>query len=93
MITETPHHVFRYLDGCYMHDVEFVAELISDSGEAGFKVVNGKLREEDMIRWGLGKGDEGKIHGPGDQKVLDAMKTLFELKAEGVIRVVGFSGV
>lgn len=76
-----------------MHDVEFVAEIIADSGEGGIKVQpDGTLLESDMVRWGCGKGDEGKIHGPGDQKVLDAIKTLFELKKEGVIRAIGFSG-
>lgn len=75
-----------------MHDVEFVAEIVNDSGEGGIKVKNGELLESDLARWGCGKGDEGKIHGPGDQKVLDAIKTLFELKKEGVIRAIGFSG-
>jgi D-arabinose 1-dehydrogenase len=32
------------------------------------------------------------VHGPGDEKVLEAMAALFELKKEGKIRAVGFSG-
>ncbi|KAL8284088.1 hypothetical protein RQP46_004837 [Phenoliferia psychrophenolica] len=82
-----------YLDGLYCHDVEFVSEQIDDAGHAGWKVgPDGKLREEDLKRWGLADGDEATIRGPGDQRVLDAMATLFALKAEGVIRCVGFSG-
>ncbi|KAK4700114.1 hypothetical protein P7C70_g6137, partial [Phenoliferia sp. Uapishka_3] len=83
-----------YLDGVYMHDVEFVSEQVADAGEEGWKVgkASGELSQEDLDKWGLKEGDEGKILGPGDQKVLDAMRTLFELKKEGVIRCVGFSG-
>ena len=77
----------------YMHDAEFVAELVGDAAEGGYTVgPDGEVREEDLARWGLASGDEGNIRGPGDQKVLDAMATLFELKKEGVIRAVGFSG-
>lgn len=83
-----------YLDGVYMHDVEFVATQIGGAGEEGFTVDEaGNLREEDMERWGLTQGREGEIRSEGDQKVLDAMKTLFEMKAEGIIHAVGFSGL
>lgn len=82
-----------YLDGIYMHDVEFVSESLGGSSEGGMKVgEDGEIREEDMVRWGLAKGEEGKILGPGDQKVLDAMAVLFELKKEGLVRAVGFTG-
>ncbi|KAI5480857.1 hypothetical protein MNV49_006666 [Pseudohyphozyma bogoriensis] len=82
-----------YLDGLYMHDVEFVSEQVDDAGHAGFKVdAEGRIREGDLKRWGLANGDEGVIRGPGDEKVLGAMRTLFELKKEGVVRWVGFSG-
>lgn len=82
-----------YLDAVYMHDVEFVAELVGDAEKGGYTLgEDGELRQEDLARWGLLPGDEGKVRGPGDEKVLEALGTLFELKKEGVIRAVGFSG-
>jgi diketogulonate reductase-like aldo/keto reductase len=36
--------------------------------------------------------DAATIRGTGDEKVLGAMKALFELKKEGLVRAVGFSG-
>lgn len=83
-----------YLDGVYMHDVEFVVDQLADAGEEGFKVdrEDGHVREEDFKKWGLEKGDEGVIRSEGDRKVLEAMRTLFQLKKEGLIRVVGFTG-
>lgn len=82
-----------YLDGVYMHDVEFVSEQVDTAGQEGWTVDDeGNLREEDLVRWGLGAADAAVIRGPGDQNVLDAMRTLFELKKEGLIRCVGFSG-
>ncbi|GAA6036852.1 hypothetical protein JCM8097_006313 [Rhodosporidiobolus ruineniae] len=82
-----------YLDGVYMHDVEFVSEQIDDAGLEGFKVgPDGQIRPEDLARWGLLPEDAGKIRGPGDEKVLAALGELFKLKKEGVVRAVGFSG-
>ncbi|BGP28999.1 hypothetical protein JCM10296v2_000735 [Rhodotorula toruloides] len=82
-----------YLDGVYAHDVEFVSEQLADAGEEGFKVgEKGEIKEEDLEKWGLREEDAGKITGPGDEKVLAALKELFALKKEGVIRAVGFSG-
>ncbi|GAA5994737.1 D-arabinose 1-dehydrogenase (NAD(P)(+)) ARA2 [Rhodotorula paludigena] len=82
-----------YLDGVYAHDVEFVSEQLADAGEEGFKVgEDGKIRDEDLERWGLRDEDAGTIRGPGDEKILAAFRELFALKKEGVIRAVGFSG-
>lgn len=82
-----------YLDGVYMHDVEFVSERVGGVGEAGFLVgKDEQIAQGDLEKWGLGERSEGVIVGEGDQKVLDAMATLFELKKEGVIKAVGFSG-
>lgn len=53
---------------------------------------NGQIREEDLKKWGLAPGQEGTVVGPGDEKVLEAMAALFELKKEGKIRAAGFSG-
>ncbi|GAA6055583.1 hypothetical protein JCM3770_002499 [Rhodotorula araucariae] len=82
-----------YLDGVYAHDVEFVSEQLDNAGQEGFTVdADGKIRDEDLARWGLRDEDAGTIRGPGDEKVLSALKELFALKKEGVIRAVGFSG-
>ncbi|GAA5897390.1 hypothetical protein JCM8208_003260 [Rhodotorula glutinis] len=82
-----------YLDGVYCHDVEFVSEQVDDAGHEGWKVgPDGKIRDDDLERWGLRDEDAGTIRGPGDEKVLAALKELFKLKKEGVIRAVGFSG-
>ncbi|KAK4058060.1 hypothetical protein OIO90_000799 [Microbotryomycetes sp. JL221] len=82
-----------YIDGVYMHDVEFVAENISglDGDEA---TVNdkGEPRQEMFKQWGLAPEDQGRIHGPGDERVLEALGELFKLKREGIVRAVGFSG-
>lgn len=76
-----------------MHDVEFVGSQIGGAGEEGFTVdEEGNIRSEDLERWGLGKGMDGEIRSEGDQKVLDAMSTLFDMKKEGTIHAVGFSG-
>lgn len=82
-----------YIDGVYAHDVEFIAEQVGQSGNGTITVdQDGNLRESDLAKWGLAPGDEGKIHGPGDEKVLEALGALFELKKEGKIKAVGFSG-
>ncbi|KAM0756497.1 Aldo/keto reductase [Meredithblackwellia eburnea MCA 4105] len=82
-----------YLDALYMHDVEFVADQVGGANEQGCKVgPDGRIRDEDLVKWGLAEGDEAKIIGPGDQKVLDAMAVLFELKSQGIVKCVGFSG-
>lgn len=76
-----------------MHDVEFVSERVGGVGEAGFLVgKDEKIAPGDLEKWGLGEGSAGVIVGEGDQKVLDAMATLFEMKKEGLIKAVGFSG-
>ncbi|BGP57256.1 hypothetical protein JCM8202v2_004896 [Rhodotorula sphaerocarpa] len=82
-----------YLDGVYAHDAEFVSEQIGGAGEEGWTVDdNGKIRPEDLVRWGLEPKDAGTIRGPGDKKILEAFSELFKLKKEGKIGAVGFSG-
>ncbi|ORY85314.1 NADP-dependent oxidoreductase domain-containing protein [Leucosporidium creatinivorum] len=83
----------NYLDGCYMHDVEFVSESVGGGSSGGHTVdADGQISEEDLRRWGCAEGDEATVHGPGDEKVLEAMAALFELKKAGKIKAVGFSG-
>jgi len=82
-----------YLDGVYAHDVEFVAEQVGQSGHGTVTADDdGNLSEDDLAKWGLAPADAGKIHGKGDERVLEALAALFELKKEGKIKAVGFSG-
>lgn len=80
-----------YLDTVYMHDVEFVATPVWPKPNDGNHSL--VLTDENLAKqWGLGKGDEDKVHGEGDQKVLDAVAELRKLQEEGVIKTVGISG-
>lgn len=75
-----------YLDTVYLHDVEFVC---SQPPEAD----NHTLALSDKAaEYGLQPGDEGKILGEGDQKVLDAVAELRKLKREGVVKAIGITG-
>lgn len=77
-----------YLDVVYLHDVEFVAEEIMPrrSGD------HAAALEEEAELYGLVKGQEAKVWGEGDQRVLDAYKELKKLQSEGVIRRIGITG-
>ncbi|KAG0145296.1 hypothetical protein CROQUDRAFT_658872 [Cronartium quercuum f. sp. fusiforme G11] len=79
-----------YLDVVYLHDVEFVAESVGDAnagGQAEFTT-----NDEILSRRGLAADQVKVCWGPGDQVIIEAVKTLFELKAEGKIKKVGISG-
>jgi len=77
-----------YLDVVYLHDVEYVCTRIAakDSGN------HTTALREDKAAYGLQEGDESKVWGEGDQRILDAIGELRKLKAEGVIRNIGISG-
>ena len=77
-----------YLDVVYLHDVEFVAHQIAPSPTGD---VSGALGD-DAAAYGLAPGEEGKIRGEGDQKVLDAYNELRKLKEEGLIKQIGITG-
>lgn len=80
-----------YLDTVYMHDVEFVATPVWPKPNDGNHAL--VMTDENLAKqWGLGKGEEDKVHGEGDQKVLDAVAELRKLQEEGVIKTVGISG-
>jgi aryl-alcohol dehydrogenase-like predicted oxidoreductase len=85
-----------YLDLVYLHDSEFVAEQVGKGQQAGMaaRLASQDNREGQEARksLGLAPGDESKIHGRGDETILAAVATLFELKDEGKIRNVGISG-
>ena len=75
-----------YLDAVYLHDVEFVC---SNPPPAGIHSV---ALTEKAAEYGLGPGDEGKILGAGDQRVLDAVVELRKMKQEGLARNIGITG-
>ncbi|KAI0643697.1 Aldo/keto reductase [Trametes meyenii] len=76
-----------YLDTVYMHDVEFVCTPVGPTSGHHLAALADKRAE-----YGLGDGQEGKVWGPGDQKVLDAVAELRKLQEEGVVKHVGISG-
>lgn len=87
----------EYIDVVLMHDVEFVAEQVGESNAAGWTArdvvsADAGVREAARESVGLSRKDAGKIHGAGDQAVLDAVAELFRLKEQGKIRNVGISG-
>ena len=77
-----------YLDVVYLHDVEMVAEEVMPSRDGDHSGAVGGEREA----YGLAVGQEGKIWGEGDRKVLDAYGELKRMKEEGVIKNVGITG-
>jgi len=78
----------EYLDAVYLHDVEFVCTPVGPN-EPGNNVV--ALNEKAAI-YGLSKGDEGKIWGEGDQRILDAVAELRKMREEGLIKHIGITG-
>jgi hypothetical protein len=71
---------------------EAVGAAGADGALIGAIDENGQVKQEYLERWGLKPEDAATIRGPGDQKVLDAIKTLFDLKKQGLIKAVGMSG-
>ncbi|KAH7103026.1 Aldo/keto reductase [Auriculariales sp. MPI-PUGE-AT-0066] len=80
-----------YLDVVLLHDVEFVAEQIVPAGEAARNHL-GALSDSGASDWGLAPGGGATSHGPGDEKVVEAIRELYKLQAEGLTRAVGISG-
>ena len=77
-----------YLDAIYLHDVEFVA---APCGPVKAGNHNSALREAKSA-YGLAEGDEGKIIGEGDRKILEAIMELHKMQEEGLVRAVGITG-
>ena len=96
----------EYLDVALTHDAEFVCDQVGrshhDGWESGIvsglvapeKVGEGKSRDEVLASLGLAPNLEAasKIHGKGDEQFLEAIRALFRLKDEGVVKRVGISG-
>jgi aryl-alcohol dehydrogenase-like predicted oxidoreductase len=77
-----------YLDTVYLHDVEFVCTLVAPRKSGNHLAA----LADDKVQYGLAEGDEGKIRGDGDQKVLDAFAELRKLKGEGKVKHIGITG-
>ncbi|TKY85795.1 hypothetical protein EX895_005336 [Sporisorium graminicola] len=96
----------EYLDVALTHDAEFVCERVGRSHDEGWEsgVVSdlvqpeqvglSQTREQVLESLGLAPTLEAasKVHGKGDEQFLEAIRTLFKLKDEGVIKRVGISG-
>ena len=78
-----------YLDVVYLHDVEMVAEEVMPKRDGDHSTALGGDREA----YGLALGQEGKIWGEGDRKVLEAYGELKRLKVEGLIKNIGITGI
>ena len=72
----------------YLHDIEYVATQVQARPTGDPTVA---LREEKPA-WGLADGDEARVCGKGDQKVLEAVAELRKMQDEGLIRDVGITG-
>ncbi|KAK2466393.1 hypothetical protein APHAL10511_002035 [Amanita phalloides] len=77
-----------YLDTVYLHDVEFECTNISPKASGNHVTA----LTTDAVLYGLADGDEGKIRGDGDQKILDAVSELRKLRDEGFIKNIGITG-
>jgi D-arabinose 1-dehydrogenase len=71
----------------YVHDVEYVCERAQppSPGDPATALA-------DRSAYGIAEGQEARILGPGDEKLLEAIGELRKLKAEGVIKAIGISG-
>lgn len=76
-----------YLDAVYLHDVEFVADAVPGAGNHVHAL------DDAAAAYGLAPGDEGKVRGKGDEVFLRAVAELRAMKAEGLIRAVGITGM
>ena len=79
-----------YLDTVYVHDVEFVCTPVGLIAPAKPEQI--LADQEKAAEYGLSPGQEGKIWGEGDEKVLAAVAELRKLQEEGKIKHIGISG-
>ncbi|KAJ7067964.1 Aldo/keto reductase [Mycena amicta] len=77
-----------YLDVVHLHDVEFVSQEVAPRRTGTHTSALGAEKEE----YGLLEGEEGKIRGEGDQKILDAFAELRKMQDEGLIKYIGITG-
>ncbi|KAF5357625.1 hypothetical protein D9758_007444 [Tetrapyrgos nigripes] len=77
-----------YLDTVYLHDTEYVCTPVAPASTGN----HASALKEQAAAYGLAEGDETKIHGEGDQKILDAYAELRKMKEEGLIKNIGITG-
>lgn len=77
-----------YLDVIYLHDVEMVAEEVMPRREGDHSGALSEGREA----YGLAIGQEGKVWGEGDRRVLEAYGELKKFKEEGLVKNIGITG-
>lgn len=78
----------EYLDTVFLHDVEFVCTQVAPRATGD----NSTALDIEAPEFGLAEGKEAKIHGDGDQKILDAFAELRKMKEEGLIKNIGITG-
>lgn len=76
------------MDVVYLHDVEMIAEEVMPRRDGDHSEALGGGREA----YGLADGQEGKVWGEGDRKVLDAYGELKRMKEEGLVKSIGITG-
>ncbi|KAG7096589.1 hypothetical protein E1B28_004008 [Marasmius oreades] len=76
-----------YLDVVYLHDSEFVASEVTPRKTGQHALALTDERGE----YGLRVGDEGVVHGDGDQKILEAFAELRQMKKEGLVKYIGLT--
>ncbi|WFD24220.1 D-arabinose 1-dehydrogenase (NAD(+)) [Malassezia equina] len=89
-----------YLDGALLHDAEFVSDqpeiALTNEGRwlaaSAVGLSDTYTPEEARRLLGIAPEEAARIRGPGDEAVLQAARTLFELKDAGIVRNVGLSG-
>ncbi|KAJ7873338.1 NADP-dependent oxidoreductase domain-containing protein [Mycena olivaceomarginata] len=77
-----------YLDVVHLHDIEFVSTEITPRRTGNHTSALG----EDKAAYGLIEGEEGKVRGEGDQRILDAFGELRKMQDEGLIKHIGITG-
>ncbi|KAJ7122795.1 Aldo/keto reductase [Mycena epipterygia] len=77
-----------YLDVVHLHDIEFVCTEVAPRRTGDHTSALG----EDKAAYGLMEGEESKIRGEGDQRILDAFAELRKMKDEGLIKHIGLTG-
>jgi len=78
-----------YLDTVYLHDIEFVCTPVTPRKFGNHL----SALTDEKVGYGLAEGDEGKIRGDGDRKVLDAFAELQKLKDEHKVKNIGITGI
>lgn len=88
-----------WLDNVFMHDAEFICTPVGPAHDAGMvsaTIVGADRNQAHQLLYGTGIAPTweaaSKVHGPGDERLLEAVRELFRLKDEGKIKMVGISG-